>query len=28
MKMTSNRPYLIRAFYDWIVENECTPYLA
>jgi stringent starvation protein B len=28
MKMTSNRPYLIRAYYDWIVENECTPYLA
>tara|TARA_R110000822_G_scaffold187752_23_gene326886 strand:+ start:1173 stop:1628 length:456 start_codon:yes stop_codon:yes gene_type:complete len=28
MKMTSNRPYLIRAFYDWIVDNECTPYMA
>ncbi len=27
MKMTSNRPYLIRAFYDWIVDNECTPYM-
>ncbi len=26
-KMTSNRPYLIRAFYDWIVDNHCTPYL-
>ncbi len=26
--MTSNRPYLIRAFYDWIVDNDCTPYLA
>ena len=27
MKMTSNRPYLIRAYYDWIVDNECTPYM-
>ena len=27
MLMTSNRPYLIRAFYDWIVENELTPYI-
>lgn len=25
--MTSNRPYLIRAFYDWIVDNGCTPNL-
>lgn len=25
--MTSNRPYLLRAFYDWIVDNECTPYI-
>jgi stringent starvation protein B len=25
--MTSTRPYLIRAFYDWITDNECTPYL-
>jgi stringent starvation protein B len=25
--MTSNKPYLIRAFYDWIVDNELTPYL-
>ena len=25
--MTSNRPYLIRAIYDWIVENNLTPYL-
>lgn len=22
---TSNRPYLIRAMYDWIVDNEWTP---
>ena len=25
--MFSNKPYLIRAFYDWIVDNGCTPYL-
>lgn len=25
--MTSNKPYLIRAMYDWIVNNEQTPYL-
>ncbi len=25
--MTSNRPYLIRAIYDWIVDNDLTPYL-
>lgn len=27
MNMTSNKPYLIRAFYDWIVDNELTPYI-
>ncbi|KGP63272.1 peptidase [Legionella norrlandica] len=27
MEMTSNRPYLIRAFYDWIVDNDLTPYI-
>lgn len=27
MVMTSNKPYLIRAFYDWIVDNELTPYI-
>jgi len=27
MKMTSTRPYLIRAFYDWIVDNNLTPYM-
>ena len=26
-KMCSNRPYLIRAYYDWLVDNECTPYI-
>ena len=25
--MTSNQPYLLRAFYDWIMDNECTPYI-
>ena len=25
--MTSSRPYLVRALYDWIVDNQCTPYL-
>lgn len=28
MAMTSNRPYLIRAFFDWIVDNEYTPYIS
>lgn len=27
MTMTSNRPYLIRSIYDWIVDNDLTPYL-
>lgn len=27
MAMTSSRPYLIRALYDWIVDNQCTPYI-
>lgn len=25
--LTSSRPYLIRAIYDWILDNDCTPYL-
>jgi stringent starvation protein B len=25
--MTSTRPYLIRALYEWIVDNQCTPHL-
>lgn len=25
--MLSNKPYLIRAFYEWIVDSQCTPYL-
>ena len=27
MTMTSSRPYIIRALYEWIIENECTPYM-
>lgn len=27
MAMTSSRPYMIRALYEWIVDNECTPYI-
>lgn len=25
--MTSNRPYLVRAYYDWILDNGMTPHL-
>ncbi len=25
--MLSNKPYLIRAFYEWIVDSGCTPFL-
>lgn len=25
--MNSSRPYLLRAIYDWIVDNKLTPYL-
>lgn len=25
--MTSNRPYLLRAIYDWISDNDLTPYV-
>ncbi len=28
MRMTSSKPYFIRALYDWIVDNDCTPYIA
>ena len=27
MAMTSSRPYMIRALYEWIVDNNCTPYI-
>jgi stringent starvation protein B len=26
-EMSSSRPYLMRAIYDWIVDNQLTPYL-
>ncbi|MEO5596630.1 MAG: ClpXP protease specificity-enhancing factor [Lysobacteraceae bacterium] len=25
--MTSNRPYLLRAIHEWIIENDMTPHL-
>lgn len=25
--MLSNKPYFIRAIYEWIVDSKCTPYL-
>ena len=27
VKMSSNRPYLLRAVYEWISDNSLTPYL-
>ncbi|HET7266656.1 MAG TPA: ClpXP protease specificity-enhancing factor [Oleiagrimonas sp.] len=27
INMTSNRPYLLRAIYDWIADNNLTPYV-
>ena len=27
VSMTSNRPYLLRAMYDWISDNGLTPYI-
>ena len=27
MQMTSSRPYLIRAIYQWIIDNGMTPHL-
>jgi len=27
VKMSSNKPYLIGAFYDWISDNDLTPYI-
>jgi stringent starvation protein B len=27
MKMSSSRPYLLRAIYQWIVDNGLTPYM-
>lgn len=25
--MSSNKPYLLRALFEWIVDNQCTPHL-
>ena len=27
MSMTSSRSYLIKALYEWILDNDCTPHL-
>ncbi len=27
MSMTSSRSYIARALYDWILDNNCTPYI-
>lgn len=27
IRMSSNRPYLVRAIYEWIADNGLTPYL-
>lgn len=27
MTMTSNRPYMIRALHEWILDNNFTPYI-
>ena len=27
MSMTPKEPYIIRAIYEWILDNDCTPYL-
>ena len=25
--MTSQKPYLVRAIYEWLLDNQLTPYL-
>lgn len=27
VSMTSSRPYILRAIYDWIIDNGLTPYI-
>ena len=27
MSMTSSKPYMLRALYEWIVDNNCTPHI-
>lgn len=26
-EMTSNKPYMVRAIHQWVLDNDCTPYL-
>lgn len=26
-QMSSSRPYLIRSLYEWVLDNQCTPYV-
>lgn len=26
-EMTTNKPYMIRAVHEWILDNDCTPYI-
>ncbi|RAJ93905.1 stringent starvation protein B [Aliidiomarina maris] len=27
LQMTPQRPYLLRALYDWLLDNQCTPHV-
>ncbi len=27
MQLNSNKPYLLRAIYDWVVDNDATPHV-
>jgi stringent starvation protein B len=27
MPLTSSRPYLLRAIYEWLLDNNCTPHI-
>ncbi len=27
MELTSNKPYLLRAIYEWVVDNDATPHV-
>lgn len=27
VRLTPSRPYLVRALHEWLVDNQCTPYL-
>lgn len=27
MSMSSQKPYLIRAIHEWLLDNQCTPYV-